>query len=313
MKLFLSVLTFLFISCNSNSQTKNNDKINELLKLANTADSLMDLKNSIKYYSEILQIDSTKLIALNNRGRALVWNGQLKEGFSDFDKIVKLYPSENAFYRRGMAYLFANQYEKAISDFTQTIALNPKFSEAYYYLSIVKLKQEELDSVLSLCQQADEISYKPELSILIKTLLYKKKKEFNALIDLLDKAIENSPNDPLHYNERGLAKNELKQYKDAIIDFDKALKLNPQMAFAYNNKAFSLFNLKELEKAFKNVNLSLELNNKNSFAFKNRGNMYIAQNEIEKACLDFTNAEKFCIDNDLKIEIEVLTKKYCKK
>ena len=298
--------------CNSNGQTKT-EQIDKLVNLATVTDSLMDLTKSVKYYSEILDLDSTKLIALNNRGRAYVWIGQLDKGFADFDKAVRLYPHERTFYTRGMAYLNINRYDKATSDLMKSIDLNPQFGESYYGLSLIKANQDSLDLALQLCDRADKLSYLPSLSRQIRFTIYQKKGDFKSVIVELTEAIKLDPTNPTNYNNRGLAKNQLKQFKDAISDFDNAIKLDSKMAFAYNNKAFALLKLKQFDNALETVNTSLDLNNKNAYALKNRAEIFIALNSKQKACLDLTQADNLSNDRELTTEIKQLMDKICRK
>jgi Flp pilus assembly protein TadD len=266
-RILIIISTILMFGCNSNSQTKT-EQIDKLVNLATSADSLMDLTTSVKYYSQILDLDSTKLIALNNRGRAYVWLGQLDKGFTDFDKAVRLYPHERTFYTRGMAYVNISRYDKATPDLMKSIELNPNFGEAYYGLSLIKTNQDSLDLALQLCDKADKLSYLPRLSKQIRSTIYQKKGDFKAVVNELTEAIKLDPTNPTHYNNRGLAKNQLKQYSDAISDFNYAIKLDSKMAYAYNNKAFALLKLNQFDSALESVNTSLDLNNKNPF---NRG------------------------------------------
>jgi len=311
-RLIIIISTILTTGCNSNGQTKT-EQIDKLVNLATVTDSLMDLMTSVKYYSEILDLDSTKLIALNNRGRAYVWLGQIDKGFADFDKAVKLYPHERTFYTRGMAYLNINRYDKATPDLLKSIDLNPKFGESYYGLSLIKANQDSLDLAFQLCDKADKLSYLPGLSRQIRYLIYQKKGDFKSVVNELTEAIKLDPTNPKHYNNRGLAKNQLKQFAAAISDFDDAIKLDSKMAFAYNNKAFALLKSNQLDNALKAVNTSLDLNNKNAYALKNRAEIFMALNAKQKACSDLTQADKLSNDKELTTEIKRLIDKTCKE
>lgn len=298
--------------CNSNGQTKT-EQIDKLISLANVTDSLMDFKTSVKYYSDILDLDSTKLIALNNRGRAYVWLGQIDKGFVDYNKAVRLYPHEGIFYTRGMAYLSINRFDNATSDLKKAIDLNPKFGEAYYGLSLIKANQDSLELALQLCDKADKLSYLPELSRETRVTIYQKKGDFKSVVNELTEAIKLDTTNATNYNNRGLAKNQLKQFSEAISDFDYAIKLDSKMAFAYNNKGFALLKLKQYDKALENVNTSLNLNSKNAYALKNRAKIFIALNSKQKACVDLTKADKLNSDKELTTEIKQLMDKICKE
>lgn len=310
-RILIIISTILMTGCNSNGQT-NKEQIDKLVILATMTDSLMDLTQSVKYYSEILELDSTNLIALNNRGRAYVWLGQIDNGFADYDKAVRIYPHERTFFTRGMAYLNLNRYDKATPNLLKSIEFNPKFSEPYYGLSLIKANQDSLDLAIQLCDKADNLAYLPELSRQIRFTIYQKKGDFKAMIVELTELIKLDSSNPAHYNNRGLAKNQLKQFEDAISDFDYAIKLDSKMAFAYNNKAFALLKLQQFNNALESVNTSLDLDNMNAYALKNRAEIYIALNSNQKACVDLSQADKLSSDTELTKEIEGLMNKICK-
>lgn len=301
------------IGCNVSNQTNKTVRINELVNLATATDSLNDLITSVKYYSEILDLDSTNLIALYNRGTAYVALGQLQKGFADFDKTVRLYPHERTFYGRGMSYLDISRYDKAIPDLMKSIDINPKFSESYYGLSLIRANQDSLDLALFLCDKADKLSYLPVLSRQIRYTIHLKKGDYKSVVSELTEVIKINKADPINYNDRGFAKNQLRQYKEAIGDFDYAIKLDSKMAFAYSNKAFALLKLKQFNNALESVNTSLELNSKNAYALKTRGEIFIALSSKDRACIDLTEAYKLSNDNGLTAEIKQLKDNICKK
>jgi tetratricopeptide (TPR) repeat protein len=148
----------------SRTSKKDSLTIDSLVHLATISDSLNDLPKSIKYYSEILDIDSIKLIALINRGRALIALGQIQKGFADYNKAVKHYPNEETYFTRGMAYAMTNDYKSAFPDFAAAATINPKFGKAYYGYSLVKINGNQFNYALYWCNKADSLSYIPGLS-----------------------------------------------------------------------------------------------------------------------------------------------------
>lgn len=181
----------IFVSCGQSSGKTNtpssttsqvsaakNDssKIDSLIHLATASDSIIDLHTSIKYYTEILNIDSIKLIALINRGRALIALGQIDKGFTDYNKAVKHYPHEETYYLRGMAYIMIRDYKNAFPDFAAAAAINPKFGKAYYGYSLVKINNKQFNYATYWCNKADSLLYIPELSKYIRDEIQKGQK-----------------------------------------------------------------------------------------------------------------------------------------
>jgi tetratricopeptide (TPR) repeat protein len=300
------------IGCSTKGQDSNKKKIEELTKLAEVNDSLKDQGQSILYYTEILEIDSTNLQALVNRGRALIWIGKLSEGFSDYNKAVQLYPHERTFYARGMAYVNLKEYEKGFQDITRSLELNPGFGEAYFGLSFIKEAQGNLDSALLYCDKA-EIHGSPLQQLQErKAGLYEKQGNYPAAINVMTKLIQAVPSNATYYNNRGYEKNQLQQYAEAIKDLDMAIKLDSSMAFAYSNKAFALLKQNQTNRALANANISLHLDSQNPYAFKTRGEIYLSLHQKDKACSDFTHAETLNKGENLRKELKALRDKSCK-
>ena len=172
---------FAISSCGqiNNTATIKKDKkliIDSLVKLATTSDSLHNLQNSIKYYTAVLDIDSLKLVALINRGRALVTLGQIDKGISDYDKAIKHYPDERTYYARGIAYYMAKKTDKSIQDFTSALAMNPNFGEAYYGYSLYALSLNKFVAASVFCHKADSMAYVADISTYIKSEILKGQK-----------------------------------------------------------------------------------------------------------------------------------------
>jgi len=193
------------LGCSTRGQD-NNKKIEELRKLAEVSDSLKDQHQSISYYTEILKIDSTNLLALINRGRALAWIGKLKEGFSDYDRAVRLYPHERPFYARGMAYVNVKEYDKAFHDFKRSLDLNPSFGEAYFGLSFIEEAQGNLDLALLYCDKAEMLGCSLQQLQERRAGLFEKQRNYQAAINEVTRLIQHSPSNAIYYNNRGYEK-----------------------------------------------------------------------------------------------------------
>lgn len=308
---YILLFAFWIFGCISKGKGQNDKRVDELIKLAEVSDSLRDIKHSIQYYNQILEIDSTKLVALINRGRALIWNGQVKEGFTDFDNAVRLYPHEHTFYTRGLAYVKMKSYDKASQDFQHSLKLNPRFGAAYWGFSLIKEAEGKLDSALMYCNKAEEYACPLEQVQTCRAELYERKRDFTSAILEMTKLIQHDPSNATYYNNRGYERNQMHQYAQAIEDLGTAIKLDSSMAFAYSNKAFALLKENQLSAALQQVNISLRLNDRNAYAFKTRGEVFLALQEKGKACSDFSTAERLNNDGKFESEIRILKEKAC--
>jgi tetratricopeptide (TPR) repeat protein len=312
MKQFLIITSAVFIiGCNANDQRNKKAAIDKLVKLAVLSDSLRDLDNSIKFYTEILELEPNKLFALNNRGRALVWAGQMDKGLADFNKCIKLYPSAATYYTRAIAYIDMKRFDKAKSDLEKCLELDPGFGKAYFGLSCIQENKKQYDTALYLCNKAAGLNCPADILIMERSVIYMKMGNHSLAINELTSLINLGSKEPVCFNNRGYEKNKLHEYKEAIEDFNQAIKLDVKMAFAYNNKASALLHLGHADSALKYVTISLQLNDKNPFAFKTRGEVNVVFHNKDKACADFARAINLSNDPDLVNEIEQLKKTSC--
>jgi tetratricopeptide (TPR) repeat protein len=173
-------LILMVFGCNTKSHKDREIQIQDLIKLASVSDSLKDYPASIKIYREILEIDSNRLIGLNNLGRALVWNGQTDSGFDYFDKAVTRYPCDRTYYTRAMAYGWIKNNDKSRADLRQSITLNPNFGEGYSGLSILKEKENDLDSAMYFCDMAEKHACPPILTHGSRYSIFAKEKKYES-------------------------------------------------------------------------------------------------------------------------------------
>ncbi len=304
---FLIFIIFLF-GCAESVRDK---KINALKKLANNSDSLMHYQESINIYTDILRLDSLNIVALSNRGRAYIWSGEIKKGFADYDKAVKIRPGVPSFYRRGLAYMHNNEVRNALSDLRKVVELNPGFSEAYYWISTANSRIGNLDSARYYCFRADSIGFMREYSISARYDIDMNAKDYEKAVTITTEAIRYFPDNYLWYNNRAYARNFLEEFAGALEDCDSAIKLNPAFGYAYNNKGYALMGLNKLDSSLVYINRSLKLAPNNPYAYKNRGVVLLLLNKKEQACKDFAQSLKQSMDKSLTEEIVKLKDKHC--
>jgi tetratricopeptide (TPR) repeat protein len=170
-RLFFATVTIFFLSCNSGYEVDKHLSKDSLFHLAEISDSTKKLDKSISYYTRILEIDSTNLTALVNRGRALLAQKKIKSGLADYDKAVKLYPDPLVYATRGMAFLTIDDSKNAFANFAVAAMLDSNCSKAYYGYSLIKLNHKQYNYALSWCNKADSLGYDNELSTLIHSRL----------------------------------------------------------------------------------------------------------------------------------------------
>ena len=203
MKYSLTLLFVVFIlGCKITDKDAKKKRIDELIQHAEYSDSLMHLDSSVKFYTQILEMDSKNVMALVNRGRARVWTGELVQGFADLDKAVMLYPTAIIYCKRAMMYVYVRNFEKALSDFKTAEALEPELGDVYYGMSYIKELEGDLNAALVFCNKAEEHNYPTEELVFRRAELYDGQKNYKAAIEEMTKLIDEVPGNPVYYNNR---------------------------------------------------------------------------------------------------------------
>jgi tetratricopeptide (TPR) repeat protein len=304
-----AILVIIAVSCLGYScsfRSASETKITDLLQLANRSDSVKDVKNSIRRYTAVLHLDSTNQIALINRGRALVWSGQVKEGLADYDRAINLYPSDQNYCRRGSIFIQFKQFDKAMPDILKAIEINPAFADAYYQLGLIKAGQDSAAIALALCNKADLLRYDSGYSHLLRSIIFNKTGDVQGEINEISALIKIDPSHANYYNNRGYAMNKQGRFAEGISDFNTCIRLDSSIAFAYNNKGFALFKLGDVQGALEAVNASLALDGSNAYAFKNRAEIWLHMKSKGKALADLDAAAKLNRDSALGKQIKML-------
>jgi len=313
LRMFYAILLLSIIGCGSIDQSDKEAKIEKLKRLAEKSDSVQDLRGAIDYYSQILRIDSTNILARVNRARALIWVGKTGKGFRELATVIRIAPNKRTYFIRGMAYVKIELYDSAFKDFQRSLDFDSEFGEAYYGLSYLLESQGKYDSALSLCRFAKAYNCPEDMVRSRKYVLFEKMQLHDSLITVLNDLLKSDPENKIWYNNRGLERNKVRLYSEALNDLNKAIDLDSNFAFAYNNRAETFLNLDKPENALNDVNKSLSLNDSNAYAYKNRGEIYIALKQKKNACLDVSHALKLSKDDKLTKEIVELQKHSCSR
>ena len=95
------------------------------LRLGHVSFGSLDFAESVKRYSQAIELDPNLTDAYLSRGIAYGQLGQLQQAIDDFDHAIELDPSDALSYNhRGCAYSSQSQYQLAIDDYDDAIRLD---------------------------------------------------------------------------------------------------------------------------------------------------------------------------------------------
>jgi len=173
-------------------------------------------KKAAESFTDILdKATDDKLKKFCYISRAFSYNGlgEYEKAIFDFDKAIKLDPTDLASYiDRAKAKAYLNDFDGAKNDFGYVLtkdSLGEQGQAAFYYLGIITYQQG---------QYAQSIKYYDKLIVLL-------------------------PNNPELYFNRGAAKGMIMDVAGSIKDYDKAIEIKPDYTDAYANRGVAKINL----------------------------------------------------------------------
>lgn len=253
-----------------------------------------DPRIQIELYKNVLEIDPSNTLALNNMA---VSHNNLNETSTAIDLLNKAIEIDlnyfQAYANRAQAYNLQDNFSEALLDCEKAISLEPKFEYAYAIKGNVLTKQGKY----------------PEAEV------------------SLNKAVEMNPNSAEAFYNRAFFYEERKQYEKSKLDYEHAEKLGfANRAMLYNNMAVLYRRLKQFDKAIEYIEMAKSFNpnfpNVDGtlaliYADKNEGELFYEnlKNALEKGCqvwnyLSDSGFDKFRDEKRLKMLIEPYKKKY---
>ncbi len=117
-----------------------------------------DFKESIRLYSQAIELDPQNANYIAQRGVAFFHFGKNEEALYDLDLALKLEPT-NPFRYASRAFILSNlnRIDEAISDYKKTIELDPEDSIAYNNLGLLEEKKGYRESAQNNFKKADDL------------------------------------------------------------------------------------------------------------------------------------------------------------
>jgi len=112
-----------------------------------------DFKTVIADCTWLIEHYPPKVTWLMDRGKALGAQSRYAESLADFQQVVKLAPTADAYYYRGVTRYFLEQYEAAVADFSQALSLDADFAPAYLKRCTAHYYRQEYLSGIKDCDE----------------------------------------------------------------------------------------------------------------------------------------------------------------
>lgn len=274
--------------------------------------SFKELPNEIKYdyYLSYLDNDFSQKVAAEN-------NELLEEKYNKewnyLDKIIQFSEKKDYIYAmelaekmlvdfpesplgldmKGLLLMKMNKINEAEIYLTKAVKLEPNFAIAWYNLSVIKRKQNQLDLSLEYLNRA--LILKEDLNkayfdrALVKKQLGDRKgalEDYNTLIDT------NSGRYLEAFLNRGLTLKMLGNFESALNDINLVIENSEETANLYKYRGNILSLMGQAQPALKDYAKAIELNPSYGEAYFNRALLYLNMGKTSKACSDFEESNQ---------------------
>ncbi len=261
-----------------------------------------DLTGAIADFSEVVTLDPTDLVALNNRGAIRLERSELAEALRDFDAALKI-NATNALALANKAEVLRRQIklEDAQGEVKKALDADPNSARAMEIqgLILADIKNGEVvreaGADLPLCRNAQsEIKSRGEAcDRLIK--------RGGLPAGIMAQA----------YVGRAWMRDNLKDNVGAIADYSETIRLDPKSADAFNNRGGLLLQRGELIDALRDFDEAIKINARHVWAMANRaeawrmqGKLAEAQSEIKRAiAIEASNPRAKVVDGRIAADL----------
>lgn len=229
----------------------------------------------IDYYTKVIQLDSVRAAAYNNRGNAYQAVGHLDSALSDYNRTLLL--DENfqlAYKNRGSLFILLMDHEKAVDDFSIAIRLDPGCALCYADRGKAYLKLGNPEQALQDFDQAIFLDPSHAYIWHYRGICFLKIHDIESAVENLSRALELNPKFTPAWISRGDAHRYLERNEKAIQDYSKALEIEPDNTIALNNRAISYKVISQFDKAESDHQRALQLNPQDAGIYYNLGCLY---------------------------------------
>jgi tetratricopeptide (TPR) repeat protein/S1-C subfamily serine protease len=285
----IPVSTFLALATRLNTQAQK-------IETAPTPELNQQKVKSIQ--TAILSVDvsqgNTTASQWLERGNQLWRLRRYSEAIQAFEAAIKQKPKfiHLAYYGKGLALSWSEKYPEAITALQQAVQSQPDFVPAWYGLSEVYRKSNQLDKALAAINQAIQLQPNNPNLYNEKWAVLSALKRYKEAAAAINKAIELSPRAAFYLNQ-GIVRNDLGDKQGAIDDFNQAIKFNPNLALAYYNRGIVRYELGDKQGAIDDFNQAIKINPNLALAYSNRGVVRYELGDKQGAIDDYTLAIKF--------------------
>jgi protein O-mannosyl-transferase len=227
------------------------------------------------------------VLGLNTFNRVSVW----KNSLTLWNDALSKYPAHNLRgYNNRASYLYKiENYSEAQDNYTKVLQLDPKNSEAYIGIGLIKQKQKDVMGALHNFDTA--VNYRPSYEGYVNRAAARMiLKDFVNAMDDLDKAYQMDASRVDVYTNRGFVYLETGKYDEALKNFSKAIDIESDNYSAYLGIGRTKQSLNDTQGALNSLNRALQLKQACE-AYICRADIKLTMGDMVGAGADLDNAK----------------------
>jgi protein O-mannosyl-transferase len=247
--------------------------------------------SDLSLWEHTTPIANSSYFAHHNLGIALINEGDIKGGISEYAEALRIDPTSAETHNAlGDVLSKAGRLDEALKECKEAVRYKPGFAEAHSNLGTILARQGKLDAAIPELREASRLE--PQNAGILYNLGFAlaDRGRFEEAIVQFHEALKFNPSYAEAHNRLGNVFLIQGKTDDAIAQYTEALQNNPEFVEAHNNLGVALRNQHRDGDAIAHFEEALRINPGFMEAHNNLGLALLDQNQAEKAVEHFSEA-----------------------
>ena len=242
-------------------------------------------------FAAAVELDPTRLDALNNLGLAYAALKQPSEALGCYDRALTVDPKDlSTLHNRANALLGLNRLDEALAGFDDVLSLDAEHVDSLNARGVVLAKLERRDEALKSYDAALAIVPERADVLINRGLTLSEMERMTEALESFDKVLAKEPKHVAGLINRGNASIKLKRPVEALEYYEAALAIEPDHAAGLTDRGIALTLLDRFDEALVCHDRAVSLQPNLVAAHINRGNTYGCIARYEDALKGYVDA-----------------------
>jgi len=212
------------------------------------------------FFLAAASVDSRNYFVCFNLAKALSEQGRDRESLKWHTKSLELdSKQEKAWLNYGISLSRLGEIDQAISVFNRALEINDRLAEGYSNKANCLIDRREPDQALSLCEFAIELDPGLAEAWSNRGVALNDLRRYEEALASYERAIELKPDYAEAWSNRGLTLGNFECYEEALGSFERAVELKPDYAEAWDKRGIALNDLRRYEEALESFERAVKL------------------------------------------------------